>query len=296
MCVCVIWRDCGVNEGRVWMLKPRSGPGEDKNRPSPSAGPLLNTHIQGHSTYSIYSLHCLCLSLQPSFCCLSIGVFLTLYPCFSIHISLRSHFLFFSAWGETYQEKTGSRQIVRDAHTRTPAQPQLLHPATYPDMLMYTSAYMHRDCLTVHLTPKLIYSLFMLLCLSLLFYSLYFVLAFPIFSPFAPPLSLLLLSTLFQIAPTPCSSLISTHLPLSFSLQFSFIGHTCMHTNSRIDSNSGLIRLYHFPLKVAWKPCIDLVAQQSVQVCTETQWAYTDLQHSGVYAIQWRTQGIDNRD
>ena len=45
----------------------RSGPVEDKNRASPSADPLLNTHIQGHSTYTIYSLQVLSLSLQPSF-------------------------------------------------------------------------------------------------------------------------------------------------------------------------------------------------------------------------------------
>ena len=99
--VCVIWHDCGVNEGMVGMLILRSGPGEDKNRPSPSAGPLLKTHIRGHSTYSIYSLRCLCLSLHASFCFLSVGLFLTIYPCFSLHISIISLF-FFCCMG-TYQ-------------------------------------------------------------------------------------------------------------------------------------------------------------------------------------------------
>ena len=47
--------------------------------------------------------------------------------------------------------------------------------------------------------------------------------------------------------------------------------HTQMNTNSRINSNSGYIGLYHSSWKVAQKPCIDLTAEHSVQVWTKTQ-------------------------
>ena len=81
LAVCMIWHDCKINQGRVWTLIPRSGPEEDKNRASPSACPLLNTHTHSGSLDLPVFTHCTVGHISSPFCCLSIGLFFLTFDC-----------------------------------------------------------------------------------------------------------------------------------------------------------------------------------------------------------------------